>query len=88
MNTLTKNVIRIWIALTSFFAFAIGWIALSHAETPTTLATQTTEPATTTISGVEFSPVPSLKDLVSGQPSNAPGFTINVTTPQLRTMGS
>lgn len=92
MNAFTKNVIRIWIALTSLFAFAIGWITLSQAQPTTdTTSTTTTETSsnTTTISGIEFAPVTSLEDLTSNQPSsNLPGFTITTSTPVLRTRGS
>ncbi|NUM44272.1 MAG: hypothetical protein HUU38_06155 [Anaerolineales bacterium] len=92
MNAFTKNIIRIWIAITSLFAFAIGWITLSHAETSTASTTQTTTVTTEdgdTVTRVEFAPVLSLEDLTSGQPaSNSPGFTITTTTPRLRTMGS
>ncbi|HNB55245.1 MAG TPA: hypothetical protein PK530_25055 [Anaerolineales bacterium] len=90
MNAFTKNVIRLWIALTSLFAFAIGWITLSYAENTTTTTTQTTSIVTedgSTVANVEFAPVLSLKDLTSNQPTT-PGFTINTTTPRLRTMGS
>ncbi len=91
MNAFTKNIIRLWIALTSLFAFAIGWITLSHAEA-TASTTQTTTVTTedgSTVTSVEFAPILSLEDLTSGQPSsNGPGFTITTTTPRLRTMGS
>lgn len=91
MNAFTKNVIRLWIALTSLFAFAIGWITLSHAETTTATTTQTTTVTTedgSTVTSVEFAPVLSLKDLTSNQPTSGSGFTITTTTPRLRTMGS
>lgn len=92
MNAFTKNIIRIWIALTSFFAFAIGWITLSHSQTPTasTTATTSTETTnTTTVSGIEFAPITTLEDLTNGRPSsNLPGFTITTSTPRLMTRGS
>lgn len=91
MNAFTKNIIRIWIALTSLFAFAIGWITLSQAETTSSTPTQTstTSEDGSTLTTVEFAPILSLDDLTTGQPSsNNPGFTITTTTPRLRTMGS
>lgn len=92
MNALTKNIIRIWIAITSMFAFAIGWISLSHSPKPVAAAqqtTQTTDTTSTTVSGIEFAPVVTLQDLTNGKPSSSlPSFSITTTTPRLRTRGS
>lgn len=102
MNAFTKNLIRIWITIFSFFAFAIGWITLSHSDTPaaTVQPVAITQPATITTTGSEvgFAPIPSLEELTqnSRASANAPGFTVTTSrastnisaAPRLRTMGS
>ena len=93
MNKITKNILRIWISLSSLVLFAIGWIALAHAEKPAPLASQFTSTTTSiiveSVDSVELAPVPSLEDLT--QTNNLPAIsqpTVNFSMPRLRTRGS
>lgn len=85
MKSLTKTIIRTWITLMSFLAFAVGWIGLSMSGTPSTQAADSG-----TVHTVDLGPVPSVEQLVqNGQNSNLnPGFTIVASAPRLRTSGS
>jgi len=86
MNTIPKKIIRTWIALTSIFAFSMGWAALAHSEKPAPLV-----PAveTSTTRDIQLAPVPSFEALSqSNQPSPVPSITIRRSIPRLRTGGS
>ena len=91
MNKITKNILHIWITLSSLIVFAIGWIALAHAEKPAPLASQFTSTTSIveSVELVELAPVPSLDDLT--QTNSQPAISqpsVNFSMPRLRTRGS
>jgi len=88
MNKITKNILRIWISITSIIVFAIGWITLAHAQKPTPLTSQTAEVFSTS-ELPELAPIPSLEDLTDNL--SQPVFiqpNVNFNMPRLRTRGS
>ena len=92
MHKITKNILRIWISVSSLILFAISWITLAHAQKPAPLASQIINSAPvmeTVVESVELAPVPALEDL--SQTANRPTIsqpTINFNMPRLRTRGS
>jgi len=83
-----KKILRIWITVTSFIGFLVGWVFLSR----------TTEPATVTYVGntvvtmPEIQAIPALGDTSNNTNSeNVQFFTVNVapqSSPTFRTGGS
>lgn len=91
MNKITKNMLRIWISITSMMIFAMGWITLAHAQKPAPLTVQITEaaPSAAPADSLNLEPVPSLEDLT--QSSKRPTISqpsVNFNMPRLRTRGS
>ena len=90
MNKITKNILRIWISITSIIVFAIGWITLAHAQKPAPLINQTTE--VSSVDGFpELAPIPSLEDLTQNSSQGQVTFiqpSVNFNMPRLRTRGS
>jgi hypothetical protein len=88
MNKITKNILRIWISITSIIVFAVGWITLAHAQKPVPLSTQIVEFASPT-NPVDLAPIPLFEDLTRSV--NRPAFSqpnVNFNIPRLRTRGS
>lgn len=86
---LYKNLLRIWIAIGSVAAFAVGWIGLAHAPKP--IQSQSSTAATTTSTQLDPLPaMPSLSQIQQQSVSPAPLFSSSQVSsqPVFRSRGS
>jgi len=84
-----KKVLRIWITITSFIGFLVGWVFLSRTTEPDTV----TYVGNTVVTMPEIQAIPALGDTSNNTGSgNVQFFTVNVapqsSSPTFRTGGS
>ena len=89
MNTY-KKILRIWITVTSFIGFLVGWVFLSRTTEPETV----TYVGNTVVTMPEIQAIPALGDTSNSNTDsgNVQFFTVNVapqsSSPTFRTGGS